>query len=380
MKIRILLCFLLLGSIENLNAQVSITSAIFPNIGDTVRYAVDNLPANTQITSPGGMQNWDYSSLQADLIFQQIFETPDSGQSTDLFPEANLLSRIFQGVETYSLVTESKMETIGAFGEDPVGFGVNLASRFDPPLLEYMVPINYLDSVQSQSSLAVPFASSDLPDTILSILPFVPDSFRIRANFSRLDITDAWGTLQIPEGFYEVLRQKRTESLSFSVEAKVIFIGWQDITDLVLPFLGGAMLPQDTLISYRFLSNENKDVLLSFTMDSLGVEVLNAQYVSSQILTDLDETKIPTSHILAYPNPTTEKLYFQKQNIESGDYVLETFSFKGQLLAKRRFNVIGPNLNESIDISNLQAGIYWFVWRNMNTGILLDRAIKVVKE
>ena len=89
---------------------------------------------------------------------------------------------------------------LGYYGADPIGLGLNLVSKYNPPIVERRAPMQFFDVNSLNSGLLLPFSKDILPDTLLQLLPFIPDSLRIRIAINRLDVVDAWGNLAIPGG------------------------------------------------------------------------------------------------------------------------------------------------------------------------------------
>ena len=72
---------------------------------------------------------------------------------------------------------------------------------------------------------------------------------------------DAWGTMSIPGGTYDVLREKRTLDQDVRLDAKVGFLGWQDITDIVLGLtdIGADVLGNNQVVRYYFWNDVAKE-------------------------------------------------------------------------------------------------------------------------
>ena len=113
------------------------------------------------------------------------------------------------GGEIYYQDAGNAINIVALFGEAPIDIGTNLLSTFNPPLPEYR-NLNYEDEFVTETTLTFPGFSSDLvPEGIIDSLdlPFgiTPDSFRFGVMTTRTSTVDAWGTMTIPSGTYEVL-------------------------------------------------------------------------------------------------------------------------------------------------------------------------------
>lgn len=57
-------------------AQITVTAATFPAVGDTLMYAIDNDVADVAlaVSAPGGPKMWDFSNLQADEKSESVLK------------------------------------------------------------------------------------------------------------------------------------------------------------------------------------------------------------------------------------------------------------------------------------------------------------------
>lgn len=380
MKHSTVFCLLFVLGFCWIKAQPTITNQIFPLLGDTLTYAIDNQVENITISGPELGQTWDYTRLEGDFFIQQIFEQPDSGVGFPLFPQASLMSRVAEGIESYWQVTENSVELLGAYGEDPLELGILFSTALTPPLTEVVTPLNYPDTLKSSSSILIPFATSDLPDTIVALLPIAPDSFRVRTTISREDIVDGWGILQLPENNYEVLRQKRTETANIRIDAKIGFLGWQDITEVISPLLMDPEFQQDSLISYRFLSNDAREPVLIFNMDSTGMEVSNAQFKSRPLVTDVEENTAYGAQVSVFPNPAKASVQLEVVGAKSSQYQFLLFNSSGILVKEEKFWLSEAFHAQVIDISKLNPGFFVGILKNADTGARMSKPVLIIKQ
>ncbi|MBK7873466.1 MAG: hypothetical protein IPJ74_23780 [Saprospiraceae bacterium] len=140
-KLYVLLMLVMLGT--QVNAQITITNATFPVLGDTLHFAFYTSPNILAFTPPGGNQSWDYSSLTADFAQQLIFKSPATGTASVAFPGATLLY-VNNNLENYLSVTNQAVAFLGYYGADPIGIGFNVAASYNPPIVEKRAPINFL--------------------------------------------------------------------------------------------------------------------------------------------------------------------------------------------------------------------------------------------
>jgi len=70
----------LLLATAGVSAQITVTSATFPAVGDTLKLAIDNDPVGiVALTPPGGNQIWDFTSLQVDATENIVYNPANQG-------------------------------------------------------------------------------------------------------------------------------------------------------------------------------------------------------------------------------------------------------------------------------------------------------------
>ncbi|MEO6037858.1 MAG: hypothetical protein ABIQ93_05545, partial [Saprospiraceae bacterium] len=321
------------------SAQVTVTSATFPSAGDTLDYALDINPGALSIaTPPGGNQTWNLLDLQADQISQLIYLPASAGVHAMSYPEAELVV-IAQNSETYYDKTNTHFALLGYAGADANSFGVDVVTRYSPALVERKSPLQFFDIFQQTTDLNLPFATDQIPDSVLTGLPLVPDSVRVRVNMNRLDVVDGWGTCQIPGGNYDVLRVKRTEYRTRAVDV-YLFLGWVDVSSL----LGngsnlGGLIGTDTTTTFRFYSNVEKEDIAVATMSSDLSTVEQVRFKNNTVTPTIDLDSPGSATIQAYPNPAVEWVRFNCANLPQGDYTLKIFNIIGKVVWKENYKL-----------------------------------------
>ncbi len=226
-----------------LNAQITVTNSVFPVAGDTLDYIFGNQPGaiNQIFTPPGGNQSWDLSNLQQSQVWNQLMLNPQGGTASGSFPAASVrFNPLNSANQVYWQVTGTQVLDMGYYGLDPIGLGLTLLFDNTPDLEVSWAPANFFDIRQSTANVLTAFDASIAPAVLLNLVP-TADSFRIRITYQRLGVIDAWGTLAIPDGTFDVLRKKQTEYKSTAVDVKVAPLGWIDISTIggqqVLPLV-----------------------------------------------------------------------------------------------------------------------------------------------
>ncbi len=347
-------------------AQITVTNATFPAAGDSLSYAVDDLPLGMNpATPPGGNQVWDFSALQKDNLLSEVYANAASGQNAANFPGAELVLKGQIG-ETYFNVTNSKFEVMGYAGQDPSGLGIpNVVANFAPGVTVRYSPMLFFDIKSPSTSLNLTFPTNQPPlDSIFAGLPVDIDSLRIRQNTSRIEVIDGWGTVKIPGGSYPALRQKRTDYTSRSIDVYIILIPgfgqWVDLSTLIGGGGGGGLgnlLGTDTTITYNFYNDVQKELIASATMQADQATVQSMQFKNNSLTPVIDVVDEFSANIQAFPNPAVEWVRFDCTNLPHGEYTLKIFNIIGKCIWKKDYALSGTT-SFKVDLENFKKGTY----------------------
>lgn len=374
MKKHILFLFLT-SLVSTFNAQITITNAIFPVAGDTLRTILDDSPEGVEITAAGGPQTWNFSMLNGEIPLVEAYRPASEGTGFASFPEANLYT-YNQLTETYYQSTSNTLSILGFSGQVPAGgFPIDAIIKYSPPQVQLNAPLQFFDIHTADNDLNIPFAVADLPSEIadsLGILTGLADSIRIRISITRLDAVDAFGTLSIPGGTYDVLREKRTtyQEVRFDVHT---FLGWLDVTDQII----AAGLPGfgvDTSYSHVFVSNVAKEPI-AVVNTSDGLTPVSVTYKDNGVTSSSgDNGNSIKMELTIAPNPVAEETAISWPDLHPGTYRISVYDFNGCLIHQEKTN----NISILIQARDWPAGIYSCVLSNDHgNNIGLARLIKM---
>ncbi|HHJ51231.1 MAG TPA: T9SS type A sorting domain-containing protein [Phaeodactylibacter sp.] len=370
--------FTLLASALSLSlmAQITLTTENFPQAGDTLFLAVDNAPTVT-LTGPGGPYEWDFTTLQAPFTTEVVYRPASEGSAYDQLPDADMVVTLPAGGEAYYSVENDELLNIALNGAAPGGLGFDLLMRLDPPLVERKAPVQFGFSLIQESSVSSAVSSEALPQEILDQLPITPDSLRLRMTDQRTEFADAYGTMDIPGGSFDVLRIKRFEIREFHVDAYLSFTGWTEITDLLG---GGSNLEPDSTLQYIFLSNEAKEPIAEVTADPVTEEVQSVTFKS--IATGpVPTTIVPVGSplVLAYPNPAIFDVRFEFINLKPGVYHLEIYNLLGVKIRDEEYRIKSGNQVEKMDVSDLRKGTYLYSLRGPDGKAITTKRLIIIR-
>jgi hypothetical protein len=374
------LFFALVAFTANLFAQITVTDASFPAAGDTLKYATDLNPDGVVITPANTNSTvWDFSGLAPTVKSETVFRAAAEGSAAAEFPTASLVTISEGGQnETYYSVSATSFTNLGFFGVDPTGgLPIPTTFRFDPPVAERRAPMNILDINQSASSLGIAFAIADLGPLADSLGPLagIADSIRIRGTAERLDFVDAHGSLTIPGGTYDVLREKRTEYRDTRLDIHS-FLGWQDITDLIPTGGFGDGLGTDTTITYLFFSNTEKEIIAEVSTGSDGLVPQSVTYKDNGVISNNSEVLGTDLEVLVSPNPANGQAVFSLKNRTSGEYSLRLMDARGQVALRSNLN----QTDNAIQLQGMSSGTYFYQVFDENNRAVASGKLLIVNQ
>lgn len=371
-------CFLM----SSLMGQTIISDASLPEVGDTLFISVDNLPTNINVLPEMGQHSWDFSNLQAPFLQNRLVKDASEGLDFDKFPSATMIIEGGNAVgDAYYRVNDGVLELLGYGGSDQFNLGIDLDLKYSTPYPERTTPLAYEDVNEVSTDVTFDFSPDDLPVNIFEGLPITPDSLRVRIAFEREDVVDGWGTLTIPGGVFDVLRQKRVEVRNTRLDAKLGFLGWQDVTDILLSSFPPEQIPAGvgtaTTTQYYFLSEEAKEVIALVTMDSTGLVPTNVDFKGG-ILNARKRTYSPKPGVYATPNPAIVNVRFEFFDLPNGNYKLKLFNIIGKEVWSKQYRING-SMVERVNVSFLKKGTYLYSLIDDDGHTLVTKRIVVLR-
>lgn len=359
-------------------AQTSLTDAYFPSANDSLQTATA-LPQFTRAlrlsAASTTAQRWDFSFLRA-AANSTAKQTERYLTATDTallrqFPTAKLMVDIGGGQLAAYNKSATRFDLLGFKNVNLGAFQLPIVAKFLQPVLERRAPLAFNTTNRNQSSFVVAFPTDILPDTILSLLPIRPDSIRVRFQTDRQDKVDAFGTLLIPGGSYEVLRERRYEVTDTKIEAKISIL-WLDITSVVLT---GQQQPSNTTIRYYFWNNLSKEPIALLTTNAAD-SITSAEYKYLKINTSVKNAVYTegASSLSIFPNPTTNETFFDvKISLPTASFSLTIVDNLGKTLVQKSMK----NEQEQrvkVDVSTFSNGLYWAKLTDENGVILTTKS------
>ena len=180
-------------------AQITVTSANLPNIGDTVITAYDNgsyLPG-----ASGPNQNWNFSNANGTPEMILGFIDPALTPYQSNFPSSNLCVQIDSGIYYYLDRSVNGLSAVGIVDS-------GMIYPFNQMILA--TPLNYLDTI-TNTQIIYQFDTVLVPPVPSIFMlglpgPYLIDSVKVVSGNYDKYIVDGLGQLQLPNGSYDALR------------------------------------------------------------------------------------------------------------------------------------------------------------------------------
>ncbi|NOT37310.1 MAG: hypothetical protein HOP11_08025 [Saprospiraceae bacterium] len=311
-------------------SQITVGSGILPSVGDNYVYNNDTLASGITLGASGVNQNWDFSKVTNHRSNSESYKSVVGVSGASDFPTANLVS-MNPGINLFFRVTNKNLELLGTFANSNPLFGG--ATIYDKPAIILRTPLDYTDKYDYTVNQAFQISGRFIPDSLT--MGFMVDSIRIKIRQDVNVEVDGWGTVQLPVNKYNVLREKRVTNNAVSIEAKVPFIGWLDITTLAGGFFGG-FLNSGRSTEYFFVSNESKGHIANVEVDTLG-NPTRISYKAENVGTSDFDKLINDFDVIA--NFNQSKLEVKNKSSLSNDIFLEINSVHGTLIVGKELNV-----------------------------------------
>jgi len=330
----------LLGTVLQLNGQITITSSDMPNADDSVRLSFSGGPIDPSLT--GANYNWNFGSLVPNAQMVQVFVSPlnftvpynfifnpfNTSYGAKQYTPDSLGG--FQPSDAYNYLKESS----GNLKKVGMGMTINsipLPMQFDQPDYIYRFPMNYgnIDSCDAHVELTIP-------------------GFGTYAQFiHRVNEVDGWGQLTTPLGTVSSLRIKSIIHTRDSIAP-------EDTT------MSGFAFNRPPAYEYKWFSAGSKLPYLEVDATDLGggptVTNIIYQDVYQPGIFQLSTTDIKTNdaQLIIYPNPASELLSVQYTLNQPTDVKVEMLDLTGKIVGNWLYPNQTPGTNiQTIPLKNL---------------------------
>lgn len=366
-----------------LSAQVELSADYFPQAGDTLRsVTADSLyAAGLDQLTPGADREWNFGTPVA---FNSRSEAVVSTEGDTLFPDADLKIQTTAFTQSYYEVTATSFDLVGLQTRLEIFPDFQLTTAVTPARPTRRAPLRYQDVFSTETSNSVTVSPDSLPPAALELLgPIVigVDSLRITTISTRMDQADAYGMVILGTNNFEVLRERRDESIYVRLEARNNSLQlWADVTELAVaqaPQIAGFLGQQPATTTYLYWSPGVIEPIAEFLTDSETGTVQNMNYKRPPTSTSTGGPSLARASIRVFPNPATDLATFEIEGLERGRYYLNLINTMGQKVASREFTPLGNQTRLNLDVSALPAGMYMYSLRNERGRTITTKILQV---
>ena len=337
--------------------QISIDKFSLPTQGETLKTWV-SATANVDLGTTDGPQVWDFTSLSKDVPNDVTLLSPSEGSV--VVADATMLIKQGDLVERYLKTEEIGILEIHLKTLDPIFETFEISNSYALPPLYRKTTLIYGQQYSNDSKYQAPIAWDDLPDTITGSVGLSFDSIRVNTNFNRTDKIDAYGTVKLPDGEWEALRESTTLIRTVSID--VFFLGtWIEAPiEIIETALGGFadVIAPDTTYSTNFYTDKAIEVLAAFTLNDDG-EPVGATFKAGGEITDIDLYTSKKADVSTYPNPSFGTVNFTFENCAIGDYTIQIYNVLGKKILSKNISVDSTKTSR-LDLTMLKKGTYLY--------------------
>ncbi len=316
---------LLSGAFFNASAQITLTEADAPSIGDSIFEIVDTVVTSGLTAGPIGEDVvWDFTSLGNSYVDTTLYVDPATVDVNNEFPTANLAS---VGQDTSYMHKGAEGIALLGMKADPLNV------KLDNPFYFMRFPFTYGDNFCDTLHFVVTIPY----DTNVSGIQI--DSVRLTMDVIAHDTAVAYGTVKVPgETFDNTLIIKDVSDNHQVVSVYNSTFGtWMDVQDTSF-----------VSVSYSAYINGYGGAVLTINMADDGT-VKSANYKYNEQAANRG-VAYNVAELKLYPNPATSKFYIENNAGAS----VEIYDMAGNMVK----SVTDAGKNATIDVSGLKSGAY----------------------
>jgi len=327
-----LLSIIALLSFGTVTAQITITQADVAPLGFVIFRGTDTTFTETPIGPGGTNMSWDFSGIVDDTGDTLAISDPSVFPAFSNFPSSNI-AIINGGGTAYGILNSSSLSIIG---QTATVAGTDIVVDVNPPEIVVDFPANYNDSYFNSS-----IAYGAFPYTAQAGV----DSARIKSVKDKQVDIDAWGSLIIPFGTFNVIRTKES-------------IIQYDTVDAHLTGFPPIVPPSWTNVQ----ANETHTTHFTYWANGIGFPVMEADSLEAtgevnvtwllQSPTASIKEQTSLTNALVYPNTAKDLVTIRLTN--SSAATIEVTDVLGKQVKKLSEQKIASTLN----VSDLTEGIY----------------------
>lgn len=357
-------------------AQISIDKFSLPQKGDVLKTKYEVNPM-VEVGTPGADKVWDFSNVNGAPRTLELLSPSEGSVALD---DAEFLTKPTEVVENY-FKADSKGDLYQYYIKtvDPLFQQYEINTPFTDDEIYRKANINFGDSDYYISRYGLSLAWTDLPDTLTQGIPLTFDSVRFSIVTDRQDVIDAYGKVKLPDGKWDVLREKSIRIRKIEV-AGYSFGTWIPIPSNLLSQLLGqyaSLIKPDTSYHFNYYSDKAIETVATVISKNLdGSSPSSIEYKDGAQVTNVLNVGNSLPNISAFPNPTYGMVEFTLDQVKSGDYTIVVYNILGKTLWEKNVRKTKTKHHFKADLSSLQKGTYLYsVLDNYGSKLVTKRLV-----
>lgn len=336
----------------NALSQITVTNEDIAPAGTTFHEAFDTIPGDNIVPGDAGPnQVWTFTDLNNHGVDTIIFVLPEWTPFAADFPDANFaVENTSDNGIAYLIRNDDEFSNIGLAAEnEDYGF---LLLDVQPKEVFLDFPVQYGDTREEDF-----FFSKTMESSMTGI-----DSVRIKRSTHKSSVVDAFGTMTVNIGTYDVLRILEDRVVHDSIWVKALFIGWTLFETSI-----------DTTKTYSWITD---DVSVGYSLFSMDVNPITSIVSEASYLLGLP-TGITVNNAIeavAYPNPANGIVNMKLEKGIDGQFKL--IDINGRAVLQKKIN--DDRSSFSVDLVGLPSGIYYYRITEQHNGKTINSGQIVV--
>lgn len=321
--------------------QILITNSDLAPVGTSVFLAYDTLPGPAIVPGESGAdRTWDFTNLNVHQLDTFRMVLPAATPYASEYPNANFASISRESdttaVFSYMIRNDDRLSSTGTAIQGGDEALLLMHNEPDEILLDF--PVSYGDS----------YNENYITNIIMESPEPGADSVWLKTDVEKTTHVDAWGSLTIPLGTYNVLRQ-RVDELRYDSIFVMIFGNWMFIS-----------ASQDSATYYSWWTN-NTSIgfnLVAMDVDYSSGEVGGVTFMHNTPVGLIHNNKLEANF---FPNPFKDILNIEFLTEYNGNLILADQT--ARIILTKRIN--GQD-HLQLNLSELPVGLYLYYLKSIS--------------
>ncbi|MBX2816594.1 MAG: T9SS type A sorting domain-containing protein [Saprospiraceae bacterium] len=357
----------------SLFAQPVMSMQNIPDPGDTLYYLTDELPDRLRLGSKGPRQFWNFNGLEAPYLQMMQVEEASAGVFYERYPSSDLVMIDQDGNEQYFALNGAQIDLLGGTHNFFKG-NAHHFSFFKGGIPEMLSDLQFGDQRNFETTYECVLTRTEIPEYLVEHFDGIIQAVKIEADMSRSIAADAWGTLLVPLGQYDVLRLHVEDQIDAQVFARTEeSAAWTPVEGQVAERLIGSQRKTHYSFHARdvaqpiatvFLDEEDRARSVTFRVHPSQIEYYRLAN--------------PRQKIYAFPNPAIASVRLKLTNLDPGTYTVRFYNILGKPLLDKQVEFDRPQTLR-LDLSSFAKGTYLYTLIDERGKKLVTKRIVVLK-